>query len=65
MKELQQIKRLMDEMDSIISNYAELTTDTSDQKKLKNFAFRSNRCYLHKQKKAYMTIYSHLMFNEK
>lgn len=33
MKELQQIKRLMDEMDVIISNYAELTTDTSDHKK--------------------------------
>ena len=33
MKELQQIKRLMDEMDIIISNYAELTTDTSEQNK--------------------------------
>lgn len=33
MEELQRIKRLMDEMDVIISHYAELTTDTSDQKK--------------------------------
>lgn len=32
MEELQRIKRLMDEMDVIISHYAELTTDTSDQK---------------------------------
>lgn len=65
MEELQRIKRLMDEMDVIISNYAELTTDTSDQKKLKNFAFRSNRCYLNKHKKACMIIYLHLIPNQK
>lgn len=40
MKELQQIKRLMDEMDIIISNYAELTTDTSGQKKFEELCIQ-------------------------
>lgn len=40
MKELQRIKRLMDEMDVIISTYAELTTDTSDQKKFEELCIQ-------------------------
>lgn len=43
MKELQKIKRLMDEMDVIISNYAELTTDTSDQKKFEELCIQAKQ----------------------